>query len=406
MATAASARNGQPRKPSCRIYIVRQRTIRELHVRPWLVVTTAVVGFLFFVTYFAATGYLVFRDDLLAASFARQARQKVAYEDKIASLRTEIDRLSGRQLLNQEEFEERLAEVASRQEALDERQQTLTELSRAARSAGLSVAPGDRSSNDDAADEESDDDALTTGSIDPAAGTDPALALDIVETSLADLGEDQVAFLEGVASHAAERSERIEAALNEVGRKVPKGSQDGDAMGGPFVPMPGDVDPETFRDGVELVKAQVERFESLRDMANGLPLLAPMSRGSITSKFGMRTDPFRRRPAMHTGIDFRAPSGEPAKATAPGKVITAGYNRGYGYMVEIDHGQGLTTRFAHLSKITAKKGQSVAKGDIIGRTGSTGRSTGPHLHYEIRVNGRAIDPMTFIRAGDQVSPLL
>jgi murein DD-endopeptidase MepM/ murein hydrolase activator NlpD len=75
-------------------------------------------------------------------------------------------------------------------------------------------------------------------------------------------------------------------------------------------------------------------------------------------------------------------------------------------MVEIDHGRGLTTRFAHLSKIVAKKGQIVAKGDIIGRTGSTGRSTGPHLHYEIRVNGRPIDPMTFIHAGEELSPLL
>ena len=75
-------------------------------------------------------------------------------------------------------------------------------------------------------------------------------------------------------------------------------------------------------------------------------------------------------------------------------------------MVEIDHGGGITTRFAHLSKIVAKKGQTVAKGDIIGQTGSTGRSTGPHLHYEIRVNGRAIDPMTFIRAGEQLSPVL
>ena len=75
-------------------------------------------------------------------------------------------------------------------------------------------------------------------------------------------------------------------------------------------------------------------------------------------------------------------------------------------MVEIDHGGGLTTRFAHLSKIVATKGQTVARGEVIGRTGSTGRSTGPHLHYEIRTNGRAIDPMTFIRAGDQLSPLL
>jgi murein DD-endopeptidase MepM/ murein hydrolase activator NlpD len=120
----------------------------------------------------------------------------------------------------------------------------------------------------------------------------------------------------------------------------------------------------------------------------------------------MRTDPFRRRPAMHTGIDFRAPTGQPARATAGGTVISAGYNRGYGNMVEIDHGNGLTTRFAHLSKVLVKKGQTIAKGDTVGQTGSTGRSTGPHLHYEVRVNGRAIDPMTFIRAGDQLSPLL
>jgi murein DD-endopeptidase MepM/ murein hydrolase activator NlpD len=134
--------------------------------------------------------------------------------------------------------------------------------------------------------------------------------------------------------------------------------------------------------------------------------MAPMSGARITSKFGMRSDPFRRRPAMHTGIDYRAPTGQDARATAAGKIVTAGYSRGYGYMVEIDHGDGLRTRFAHLSKILAKKGQTVARGDVIGRTGSTGRSTGPHLHYEIRVNGRAVDPMTFIRAGEKLDPVL
>jgi murein DD-endopeptidase MepM/ murein hydrolase activator NlpD len=284
---------------------------------------------------------------------------------------------------------------------LDERQQSLAELGRAARSAGL-VAPDKGATGDS----ETADDDLTTGSIDAPADRSPGPMLDVVETSLDDLAGSQVAFLERIASRAAERSERIAAVLEEVGRDVPKEARNDDAVGGPFEPMPDDVDPDTFRDGIELAAAQVERFETLKETASGLPLVTPMSRGNITSRFGVRTDPFRRRPAMHSGIDFRDPSGEPAKATAPGKVISAGYNRGYGYMVEIDHGGGLTTRFAHLSKIVAKKGQSVAKGDIIGRTGSTGRSTGPHLHYEIRVKGRAIDPMTFIRAGEELSPLL
>jgi murein DD-endopeptidase MepM/ murein hydrolase activator NlpD len=400
MATAAASRpKTQPKRPAFRIYIVRQRTIRELHVRPWLAVAAAVLGGLFFVTYFAATGYLVFRDDLLAASFARQARQRVAYEDRIAALRADIDRLSGRQLLNQEEFEERLEDVTSRQAMLDERQKSLADLGKAAKSAGLAI-PGSGTSGDNP----ETDDELTTGSIDTPA--DPALTLDIVETSLSDLAENQVSFIEAIASKAAERSERIAAVLEEVGRDVPRESGNEDAVGGPFEPIPGDADPDAFRDRVERAMIQVERVETLKETASGLPLMTPMSRGNITSRFGVRTDPFRRRPAMHTGIDFRAPSGEAAKATATGRIISAGYNRGYGYMVEIDHGGGLTTRFAHLSKIVAKKGQSVAKGDIIGRTGSTGRSTGPHLHYEIRVNGRAIDPMTFIRAGEELSPLL
>lgn len=381
------------------MYIVRERTIREVRVRPWLAVTAVLLGGMFFVTYFAATGYLVFRDDLLAASVARQARQKQAYEDRIASLRADIDRLSSRQLLNQEEFEARLEDVASRQAMLDERQEILAGLGRAARSAGLTAPGKDK-------DKAAAHDDITTGSIATAEDSGPALTLDVVEMSLDDLAANQVAFIEEVAADAAERSGRIAAVLKEVGRRVPKGAESRDAMGGPFVPMASDVDPEVFRDGVKLATAQIERFETLQKTASGLPLMAPMNRGSITSRFGMRTDPFRRRPAMHTGIDFRAPSGEPARATAPGRVISAGYSGGYGNMVEIDHGGGLTTRFAHLSKIVAKKGQSVAKGDIIGQTGSTGRSTGPHLHYEIRVNGRPIDPMTFISAGDRLSPLL
>ena len=399
MATASPSRTAaRPRKPACRIYIVRKKTIREIHVRPWLVLTLAAFGMAFFVAYFAATGYLFFRDDLLAASYAREARQKQAYEDRIASLRVDIDRLASRQLLDQEAFEARLQTVASRQAALDERQEILAGLSKAARNAGLVTAP--KESGDGA----ESDDAITTGSIAPGeSGPDQMLAG--VETSLDDLGVQQVAFLEEVAAKAAERSDRIVAVLKEIGRSPPK-ARGGSAMGGPFVPMPSNADPETFRDGVELVKAEVVRFEKLQETASGLPLSTPMSKGSITSRFGMRTDPFRRRPAMHTGIDFRAPTGQPARATAGGKVISAGYNRGYGNMVEIDHGNGLTTRFAHLSKILVKKGQTVGKGDTVGQTGSTGRSTGPHLHYEVRVNGRAVDPMTFIRAGDQILPLL
>jgi murein DD-endopeptidase MepM/ murein hydrolase activator NlpD len=133
---------------------------------------------------------------------------------------------------------------------------------------------------------------------------------------------------------------------------------------------------------------------------NNVPVRKPIS-GEIdlTSGFGLRMDPFVRAMAMHTGVDFRGTTGDPVRATANGRVTTAGWNGGYGKMVEIDHGNGLSTRYGHLSEILVKPGQSVRSGQIVGRVGSTGRSTGPHLHYETRVDGEAVNPQKFLRAG-------
>ena len=112
----------------------------------------------------------------------------------------------------------------------------------------------------------------------------------------------------------------------------------------------------------------------------------------FTSGFGVRTDPFLGRPAMHTGLDFRAAQGDPVRATANGKVASAGWAGGYGRMVEIDHGNGLSTRYGHLSEIDVRVGDPVKIGQVIGAVGSTGRSTSPHLHYETRLDGEAVNP--------------
>lgn len=102
---------------------------------------------------------------------------------------------------------------------------------------------------------------------------------------------------------------------------------------------------------------------------------------------------------MHTGLDFRASTGEPVRATATGKVVKAGWHGGYGRLVEVDHGNGLTTRYGHLSAISVKIGEQIRIGQTLGEVGSTGRSTGPHLHYETRIDGEAVDPQRFLRAG-------
>jgi murein DD-endopeptidase MepM/ murein hydrolase activator NlpD len=123
----------------------------------------------------------------------------------------------------------------------------------------------------------------------------------------------------------------------------------------------------------------------------------------FTSGFGVRSDPFLGRPAMHTGLDFRASTGDPVRVTANGKVVNAGWAGGYGRMVEVDHGNGLSTRYGHLSEINVKVGEYVKIGQVIGAVGSTGRSTGPHLHYETRIDGEAVDPQKFLRAGVRLS---
>jgi murein DD-endopeptidase MepM/ murein hydrolase activator NlpD len=178
------------------------------------------------------------------------------------------------------------------------------------------------------------------------------------------------------------------------------------ASGGPFVPLKLDPDASPFERSLAHLQTAIEQLDTLRRALPYLPLRAPLP-GSpeITSGFGARLDPFLGRAAMHTGIDFRDETGTSVRATAAGTVESAGFSGGYGNMVEIDHGNGLSTRYGHLSAIGVVEGQRVEEGSILGRVGSTGRSTGPHLHYEIRIDGEAVDPSRMLRAGRGLSGL-
>jgi murein DD-endopeptidase MepM/ murein hydrolase activator NlpD len=150
----------------------------------------------------------------------------------------------------------------------------------------------------------------------------------------------------------------------------------------------------------------LDHLDAMKQEARRYPIANPAPGVSVSSGFGIRRDPLLGTPAMHAGIDFRGAVGSPARATAKGTVVKAGWNGGYGRMVEIDHGDGFTTRYAHLSKVLVNIGDKVDVGDIVGKVGSSGRSTGPHLHYEVRKNGGAVDPVRFLKAGRKVSALL
>jgi murein DD-endopeptidase MepM/ murein hydrolase activator NlpD len=139
--------------------------------------------------------------------------------------------------------------------------------------------------------------------------------------------------------------------------------------------------------------------DALKKALKALPLAAPLAHYQLESRFGVRHDPFNRRPSMHTGLDFSAPFKSPVYNTAPGTVIFAGSKGEFGRVVDIDHGSGIVTRYAHLHRITVALGQRLNGREQIGLLGSSGRSTGPHVHYEVQVNGAPQDPEKFLQAG-------
>jgi murein DD-endopeptidase MepM/ murein hydrolase activator NlpD len=174
-------------------------------------------------------------------------------------------------------------------------------------------------------------------------------------------------------------------------------------MGGPFVPAKPGTEIPPFERQLFRVKAARGQVEQLTRSLVAVPIRKPVE-GELdtTSGFGMRLDPFLRSPAMHTGLDFRGETGDPVRVTAAGTVTHTGWSGGYGRMVEVDHGNGFSTRYGHLSAIDVEVGQTVRIGQVVGRIGTTGRSTGPHLHYETRVDGDAVDPQRFLRAGTRL----
>lgn len=143
-----------------------------------------------------------------------------------------------------------------------------------------------------------------------------------------------------------------------------------------------------------------KKLDKLEQGTIAIPSVQPVEKLNFTSNFGIRSDPFRGTAAMHAGVDIPGPTGTPIYATADGVVAHAARQGGYGNMVEINHGKGIATRYGHLSKIVVADNSRVRRGQIIGLMGSTGRSTGPHLHYEVRIDGHAVNPVPFLTTGD------
>ncbi len=220
---------------------------------------------------------------------------------------------------------------------------------------------------------------------------------------LAEIEARQLTFVERLTRFADARARRAEAAMRRLNLDpVSMHRQTQQAMGGPFEAFVGAGDGNRIDPRFERLGLSLARMAVLERALNGIPQVVPATVENITSGFGFRRDPINGRSAMHSGIDFRGAVGSPIFAAAKGRVTHAGRKSGYGNAVEITHGNGMMTRYAHLSRIDARVGQQVDAGATIGGLGSTGRSTGPHLHFEVRINDRAVNPRPFLEAAPDV----
>ncbi|WP_033925128.1 M23 family metallopeptidase [Sphingomonas sp. 35-24ZXX] len=245
--------------------------------------------------------------------------------------------------------------------------------------------------------------AAAKGSSDEAAQTARKISAMVPEAAgLARMEARQIAFVETLTRAAAVRASNAESAIRKFGLNPDSVARaSASAQGGPFIPFKGSrnarLDPRFTALGQTL--ARMDALErGLVAIPSGAPALAP----AITSGFGYRRDPFTGAAALHSGIDFKGAHGSAILAAAQGKVVFAGVKSGYGNCVEVAHGNGLVTRYAHLSSIGVRPGQKVDKGERLGGMGSTGRSTGTHLHFEVRHNDRAMNPRPFLEANRDV----
>jgi murein DD-endopeptidase MepM/ murein hydrolase activator NlpD len=420
---------------------------RTFAPKSWISLVAASVLVLLGAWYLMATLYLVFHDQMLASLISHQTDVQYAYEDQIAELRTQLDRETSRSLMDRQTLNTTVRDLTERSLRLESRAATVDRL--VARDTKLAVAPkaGPATSQNPllVPDHDAGLPANVRAYMGQDAGPMPAEPRGGDTLRLKTYPENGETALVP-APHGNQRSElaaptpedlatpgaitrvlsnveqiqehtlgtlreptmrsiaKYRTALLDTGlssRLVQASARQTPAeVGGPFVPLPATDRAEDFDQNAAILGDAFDQAEKLDALVAKVPLRKPISGPlEVTSPFGARIDPFYGRPAMHTGIDFRESYGDGVRATAAGVVTIAGSDGGYGTMVEIDHGNGLSTRYAHLSHVSVVPNQKIAAGDLVGHAGSSGRATGPHLHYETRINGEPVDPARFLKAG-------
>jgi len=407
-----------------------------------------VSGTLAFLTWVAFTSVnVVFKDQIIDAKDRRFNEMQANYETRVNRLQREIDNVNGAMRVTQDRFEQELRVLNDRQNQIDQlldNQEVLYFEHEELRTRVASMGENPMTETPDgtsvlAMDVEQRDAAIRQSRPLPPVRASTVDGVSTVLATIAQGGghvrnalstratriarmEDTVRGLRTnqrdaifrIENEAVDRGERLQTILESLGLDLDAymagfRGDEFSGVGGPGIDIE-DLEPyiEDDEDTADLSRYLVRTSNHLDDLSvlqaavNNLPLVRPTDIFRMTDGFGMRRDPFNRRLRMHHGLDFAGPSGTPVVATAAGRVIRAGNMSGYGRVIEIDHGNGISSRYAHLRRIDVSVGDEVSVRQAIGQLGNTGRSTGPHVHYEVRFNGEPLDPLPFLEAGRHV----
>ena len=350
----------------------------------------------------ASLAALLISPDISALINGQTATTLAAYQDRIAQLRVDIDRLHSRQYAQTGDINLELQDLAQQQEILAEQHQYVKALAQKAEELGIGPIG-------DAADK-ADPPPLPLAPLpkrvsleDPTAG---AAAIEQAGHQLRRMMDDSRNALAAISAQANSATDQILASLKSVGIEPDISAADeSDGTGGPLLPpQPDDVGSESLVDQANDVATALARYKDAREAIEEAPIHMPIPASTrISSPFGNRVDPFTGRVAFHPGIDFPWPTGTVVKSAGAGKVIFVGQINGYGNAIDIDCGGGIVDRYGHLSAFLVKKGETVDTGTPIGRVGSTGRSTGPHLHFEVRRDNVAVNPEPYLDLGRRLA---
>lgn len=427
------------------IYIRSHGHVQFISLSPLTQTAFAAIAFVFLSWIAFASVNVVFKEQIIAAKDRRYVKMQGAYEERLAQLQSSYDELNGQLVITEERFlatthqlEEKHKQLAA---LMTQRQTASSQLDTMRRRYAATTSGQNEAANEgntvlmrvDGASEGPDIANITARPertadlepfiIDSSEGIDFAglagsaegdnAVVSRIDTRLAEIDTAQQSLINNVEEVTDRRVRELKSIISmtkvvDPEELLERTADGGSAQGGPFIDLAdsdalaGGGDESAFAKQLFRVSQNLKKVADLEESIAGMPLASPLVSYRKTSSFGPRRDPFNGRMAFHSGEDMAAYYGAPVYSPAAGKVTYAGWKGGYGRVIEVDHGNGFRTRYGHLGKISVKTGQEIAFREVLGKVGSSGRSSGPHLHYEVWFDGTVRNPSKFIEAGHYV----